>query len=71
MNIRLGPLWLHRLGQWDLGCTPIVAAHWRTANRSTRVLCVWAWGLQLGPRGRGLFVTRRTLMLGGWVWRRA
>jgi hypothetical protein len=69
MELRIGPLWLHRLDQWDLGYSPLLAAHWRTADRSVRVLCLWRWGLQLGPRGAGLFLTRRTLMIGGWMWR--
>ncbi len=48
-GIRIGPLWLHRLEQWDLGCWPWLCIHWRTANRSTRIFCVWRWGIQIRP----------------------
>ena len=65
----IGPLWIHRLEQWDLGCSPLLAMHWRMRGWSRRILCLWTWGVQLGPRGYGLFLTRRTLMIGPWAWR--
>ena len=50
MNITIGSLWLHRMEQWDLGCWPIVCAHWRYdhGNGCRRVFCLWLWGIQIG-----------------------
>jgi hypothetical protein len=52
---RIGRLWLHGKEQWDLDCWPWLCAHWRRPNSSTRVFCLWAGGVQLGP----LTITRR------------
>ena len=49
MNIHLGPLWIHRLEQWDLDCWPLVCIHWRRPGRSTRIFCLWRWGIQVRP----------------------
>lgn len=54
MNIRIGPVWIHRLEQWDIDCWPIVCIHWKTPNRSRRIFCLWHWGVQIGS-GRRAF----------------
>lgn len=50
-GIQIGLLRIHRLEQWDLGDggVPFIAAHWRTANASTRVFAVYRWGIEIGP----------------------
>ena len=55
--MRLGPLKIHRLEQWDLDCHPIVCVHWKTPNQSKRVFCLWKWGIQV----RGMMLTRKAL----------
>lgn len=45
MNIRLGPLWIHNLEQWDLGYKPRICVHWRYANGCGRLLCIKWSGL--------------------------
>jgi hypothetical protein len=65
----IGPLWIHRNEQYDLPCYPIICVHWMRPNRSTRVLCVWRWGLQIRP----LMITRNMLSIGSriiWRWKR-
>lgn len=51
-GFQIGPLWLHRLDQWDLECWPWLVAHWRYdhGNGSQRIFALWAGGLQLGRR---------------------
>ena len=64
MNLRLGPLWIHRLEQWDLDCWPLICVHWKRPNRSTRIVCVWRWGIQVRPfrlSRAGLWYGRRLL----------
>jgi hypothetical protein len=46
-------LWIHRKDQWDLGCVPWVAIHWRTTNATTRLFALWSEGVCIGR----------------WVWR--
>lgn len=46
--MRIGPLWLHRLEQWDYGCWPLLCAHWTRPNHTRRIFCVWRWGIQIG-----------------------
>jgi hypothetical protein len=48
------PGWLsiHRKEQWDLQCVPLVCVHWRTLNSSTRIFCVWRYGIQITPYWR-------------------
>lgn len=38
----------HRKEQWDLGCFPWLAIHAHTPNRSMRVFCIWAGGIEAG-----------------------
>lgn len=54
----MGYPWIHRLEQWDLECWPIVCVHWKTANRSKRIFCLWLWGIQVGSAQ----LTRKVLM---------
>ena len=64
MNLRIGPLWIHRLEQWDLDCWPIVCVHWKQPNRSRRIFCLWRWGIQVRPfrlSRAGLWFGRRLL----------
>lgn len=63
MNLRIGPLWIHRLEQWDFDCWPL-NAHSKRPNRSTRIVCVWRWGIQVRPfrlSRAGLWMGRRLL----------
>ncbi len=67
MNIHIGPFHIHRLEQWDLDCWPLVCVHWKRPNRSTRIFCVWRWGIQIRPlmlSARGLSVRGRPV----WRW---
>ena len=66
MNIHLGPLWIHRLEQWDLDCWPIVCIHWHRPGRSTRVFCLWRWGIQVRPF---MLTSRAVSFRGRVVWR--
>ena len=65
MNMHIGPVWLHRLEQWDLACWPIICAHWNTPNRSMRIFCLWRWGLQIRP----LMLTTKALHIGRRIWK--
>jgi hypothetical protein len=49
MNI--GPLFIHRKEQWDLGCWPWLCVHQRydQGNGCRRIFCVWGGGIQIGP----------------------
>jgi hypothetical protein len=38
----------HRKEQWDLDCWPWLCVHWRYANGSRRVFCLWSGGIQVG-----------------------
>ncbi len=62
-GIRIGPLWLHRLEQWDLGCRPWLCVHWRYdhGNGCRRIFCLWRWGIQVRP----LTLTRKGLSYKG------
>lgn len=60
MNYRIGPLWFHRLEQWDLECWPWLCVHWSTPDRSKRIFCIWAWGIQIRP----FILTRKMLRIG-------
>ncbi len=42
-------LWVHRLEQFDLNCRPILAAHWKTPDSTTRLFVLWAFGLFVRP----------------------
>ncbi len=44
----IGRYWFHRKEQWDLKCNPILCIHEHVPNRSTRIFCIWFWGIQLG-----------------------
>ncbi len=51
MEFHLGPLFVHRREQWDLGrggdLIPLFCVHWSTRGRSSRVFCLWRWGVLL------------------------
>jgi hypothetical protein len=64
-GIRFGPLWIHRKEQWDLDCWPLVCIHWKVPNRTTRIFCLWRWGIQVRP----LMLTSRALHIGRRVYR--
>jgi hypothetical protein len=48
------PIWkqiklsIHRKEQWDLNVYPIVCIHREIPNRSTRIFCIWKYGIQIG-----------------------
>jgi hypothetical protein len=50
-GIRIGPLWFHRREQWDLGrhssLMPLLCVHWSVPGQSSRIFCVWKWGVLL------------------------
>lgn len=76
MNIRIGPLWLHRLEQWDLDCWPLACVHWRYdhGNGCRRVFCLWLWGIQIGGGKRWVFrLSTRALQVGRHIvkWKRS
>ena len=35
--MKIGPFWFHQKEQWDLGYTPWLTIHFKTANSSTRI----------------------------------
>lgn len=46
-------LQFHRKEQWDLGCWPLLCVRRNGTNRagnyeSSRVFCLWLWGIQIG-----------------------
>lgn len=63
--MQIGPLSFHRKEQFDLRCWPWLCVHWRTANRSMRIFCVWRWGIQVRP----VLLTRRALHVGHRIYR--
>lgn len=56
---------IHRKEQWDLDCIPFVCVHLRLPNSSTRIFCVWRWGIQIRP----FMLTRRCIRFGRWFHR--
>lgn len=64
-GLTLGPLWVHRREQYDLDCKPWVCVHLVRANSTTRLLCLWRRGLDLGP----LLITKRGIRYSHIFWR--
>lgn len=46
--MKVGNLSIHRKKQWDLECRPLLCVHRHTDTSSTRVFCVWLFGIQVG-----------------------
>lgn len=38
--MKIGPYWVHRKEQWDLGVNPIVCVHKVSPNTTERVFCL-------------------------------
>lgn len=59
-GVQIGPLWIHRLEQWDIGDggVPFLAAHWKTPNCTQRILAVWRWGVEVGCVAAGTWWLR-------------
>lgn len=38
----------HRMEQWDYNCIPILCVHFERPGSSTRIFCLWKWGIQIG-----------------------
>jgi hypothetical protein len=61
----IGPFWFHRKEQWDLDCMPWLAIHFKTLNSSTRLFCIWRWGIYVRP----FSLTPRAFSTGRKVWK--
>ena len=50
---RTSILIFHREEQFDLKCKPIICINRKTANSSTRIFCLWFWGIEIGNFKKG------------------